>query len=156
MLVKGPYSCDVKTWIILSNGKLKKQKLKLVVSIILWEKLNARQPPNVSRRLHNYSKLMYGHTYKLVSKYFKLTVYLVALCSFFSTLYVYVNTCFLKTFQIWKFISNKYVFSFLIKKRHYVMRKEYIYIYIYIYTDYLKYFSNSNVLENGFIYIFIY
>ena len=37
-------------------------------------------------------------------------------------------------------------------KRDYVMRKE----YIYIYTDYLKYFSNSNVLENGFIYIYLY
>ena len=48
-------------------------------------------------------------------------------------------------------MSNKYVFSFLIKKRHYVIRKE----KIYIYTDYLKYFSNSNLLENGFIYIYI-
>ena len=86
--IKGPYSCEVKTWIIISNGKLKKQKLKLVMSIILWEKLNAWQPPNVSRRLHNYSKLMYGHTYKLVSKYFKLTVYLGALCSFFSVRFV--------------------------------------------------------------------
>ena len=84
MLIKGPYlSCEVKTWIIISYGKLKMQKLKLAMSIILWEKLNSWQSPNVSRRLHNYSKLMYGHTYKLVSKYFKLTVYLMALCRFF-------------------------------------------------------------------------
>ena len=34
------------------------------------------------------------------------------------------------------------------------MRKEKIYIHIYI--DYLKYFSNSNVLENGYIYIYTY
>ena len=42
--------------------------------------------------------------------------------------------------------------SLFSSKRDYVMRKE----YIYIYTDYLKYFSNSNVLENGFIYIYLY
>ena len=53
-------------------------------------------------------------------------------------------------------MSNKYVFSFLIKKRLCDEKIIYIYIYIYIYTDYLKYFSNSNVLENGFIYIYIY
>ena len=42
-----------------------------------------------------------------------------------------INICkylFLKTFQIWKYISNKYIFSLLIKKRYFVMRKENIYI----------------------------
>ena len=43
--------------------------------------------------------------------------------------------------------------SLFSSKRDTVMRKE---KKIYIYTDDLKYFSNSNVLENGFIYIFIY
>ena len=47
---------------------------------------------------------------------------------------------FLKTFQIWKYISNKYTFSFLITKRHFVMRKENIYIYIYIYIEYLIFY----------------
>ena len=37
----------------------------------------------VAKPASNYSKLMYGHTYKLVSKYLKLTVYLIGLCSFF-------------------------------------------------------------------------
>ena len=89
MLIKGPYlSCEVKTWIIISYGKLKMQKLKLAMSIALREKLNSWQSPNVLRRLHNYSKLMYGHTYKLVSKYFKSTVYLITLCTFFSLRFV--------------------------------------------------------------------
>ena len=46
-------------------------------------KFNSWQSPNVLRRPHNYSKLMYGHTYKLVSKYLKLTVYLISLWGFF-------------------------------------------------------------------------
>ena len=71
MLVKGPYlSCEVKTWVIISYGKLKMQKLKLAMSIVVGEKLNSWQSPNVLRKLHNYSKLIYGHTYKLVLKYF--------------------------------------------------------------------------------------
>ena len=79
MLVKGPYlSCEVKTWIIISYGKLKMQKLKLAMSIVLGEKLNSWQSPNVLRRPHNCSKLMRGHTYKLVSKYLKITVYIIA------------------------------------------------------------------------------
>ena len=83
MLVKGPYlSCEVKTWITISYGKLKMQKLKLAMSIVLGEKLNSWQSPNV---LQHHSKLMYGNTYKLVSKYFKLAVYLIALCNFFLT-----------------------------------------------------------------------
>ena len=48
-----------------------------------WRKFNSWQSPNVLRRPHNYSKLMYGHTYKLVSKYLKLTVYLISLWGFF-------------------------------------------------------------------------
>ena len=59
------------------------QKLKLAMSIVVGEELNSWQSPNVLRRLHNYSKLMYGHTYKPVSKYLKLTVYLIVLCGFF-------------------------------------------------------------------------
>ena len=79
MLVKGPYlSCEVKTWIIISYGKPKMQKLKLAMSIVLGEKFNSWQSPNVLRRPHNCSKLMRGHTYKLVSKYLKITVYLIA------------------------------------------------------------------------------
>ena len=79
MLVKGPYlSRKVKTWIIISYGKLKMQKLKLAMSIVLGEKLNSWQSPNVLRRPHNCSKLMRGHTYKLVSKYLKITVYIIA------------------------------------------------------------------------------
>ena len=79
MLVKGPYlSRKVKTWIIISYGKPKMQKLKLAMSIVLGEKLNSWQSPNVLRRPHNCSKLMRGHTYKLVSKYLKITVYLIA------------------------------------------------------------------------------
>ena len=86
MLVKGPYlSCEVKTWITISYGKLKMQKLKLAMSIVLGEKLNSWQSPNV---LQHHSKLMYGNTYKLVSKYFKLAVYLIALCNFFSLRFV--------------------------------------------------------------------
>ena len=79
MLIKVPYlSCEVKTWIIISYGKPEMQKLKLTMSIVLGEKLNSWQSPNVLLRLHNYSKLIHGHTYKLVSKYLKLTVYLIA------------------------------------------------------------------------------
>ena len=89
MLVKGPYlSCEVKTWITISYGKLKMQKLKLAMSIVLGEKVNSWQSPNVLRRLHHHSKLMYGNTYKLVSKYFKLAVYLITLCNFFSLRFV--------------------------------------------------------------------
>ena len=84
MLINGPYLLRyVKTWIIISDGKLKLQKLKLAMAIVVGEKLNSWQSPNVLRRLHNYLKLMFGHTYKLISKYLKLTVYLIALCSFF-------------------------------------------------------------------------
>ena len=84
MLINGPYLLRyVKTLIIISDGKLKLQKLKLAMSIVVGEKLNSWQSPNVLRRLHNYLKLMFGHTYKLISKYLKLTVYLIALCSFF-------------------------------------------------------------------------
>ena len=83
-LIKGPYlSCEVETWIIISYGKLKIQNPLLAMSIVLGEKLNSWQSPNVLRRLHNYLKLMFGHTYKLISKYLKLTVYLNALCIFF-------------------------------------------------------------------------
>ena len=40
LLIKDPYlSCEVKTWIIISYGKLKMQKLKLAVSIVLEENL---------------------------------------------------------------------------------------------------------------------
>ena len=79
MQIKGPYlSCEVKTSIIISYGKLKMQRLKLAMSVVLGEKLNSWQSPNVLRRQHNYSKLMNGYTYKLVSKYLKLTVYLIA------------------------------------------------------------------------------
>ena len=79
MLVKGPYlSRKVKTWIIIRYGKLKMQKLKLAMSIVLGEKLNSSQSPNVLCRPHNCSKLMRGHTYKLVSKYLKITVYIIA------------------------------------------------------------------------------
>ena len=68
MLVKGPYlSRKVKTWIIISYGKPKMQKLKLATSTVLGEKLNSWQSPYVLRRPHNCSKLMRGHTYKLVS-----------------------------------------------------------------------------------------
>ena len=89
MLINGPYLWhQVKTWIIISYGKLKLQKLKLAISVVVGENLNSWQSPNVLRRQHNYSKLMYGHTYKLVSKYFKLTVYLIALCTFFSLRFV--------------------------------------------------------------------
>ena len=84
ILIKGPsLSCEVETWIIISYGKLKIQNPLLAMSIVLGEKLNSWQSPNVLRRLHNYLKLMFGHTYKLISKYLKLTVYLNALCSFF-------------------------------------------------------------------------
>ena len=84
MLIKGPHlSCEVKTWIIISYRKPKMQKLKLAMSIVLREKLNSWQSPNVLRRLHNYLKLMFGHAYKLISKYLKITVYLIALCSYF-------------------------------------------------------------------------
>ena len=79
MLIKGPYlSCEIKTWIIISYRKPEMQKLKLAMSIVLGEKLNSWQSPNVLLRLHNYSKLIHGHTYKLVSTYLKLTVYLIA------------------------------------------------------------------------------
>ena len=79
MLIKGPYlSRKVKTWIIIRYGKLKMQKLKLAMSIVLGEKLNSSQSPNVLCRPHNCSKLMRGHTYKLVSKYLKITVYIIA------------------------------------------------------------------------------
>ena len=79
MLVKGPYlSRKVKTWIIISYGKPKMQKLKLAMSIVLGEKLNSSQSPNVLCRPHNCSKLMRGHTYKPVSKYLKITVYIIA------------------------------------------------------------------------------
>ena len=89
MLSNGPYLLRyVKTWIIISDAKLKLQKLKLAMSIVVGEKLNSWQSPNVLRRLRNYLKLMYSHTYKLVSKYLKLTVYLIALCGFFSVRFV--------------------------------------------------------------------
>ena len=40
MLINGPYLLRyVKTWIIISDGKLKPQKLKLVMSIVLGEKI---------------------------------------------------------------------------------------------------------------------
>ena len=51
------------------------QKLKLTMSIVLGEKLNSWQSPNVLRRQHYHSKLVCGHTYKLVLKYLKLTAY---------------------------------------------------------------------------------
>ena len=60
-----------------------------------------------------------------------------------SALYIYVNT----RFYLEIHIINKYVFSFLIRKRHFVLRKENIHI------DYLIYFSNSNIFENKFKYI---
>ena len=89
MLINGPYLLPyVKTLIIISDAKLKLQKLKLAMSIVVGEKLNSWQSPNVLRRLHNYLKLMYSHTYKLVSKYLKLNVYLIALCDFFSLRFV--------------------------------------------------------------------
>ena len=89
VLINGPYLLRyVKTWIIISDGKLKLQKLKLAMAIVVGEKLNSWQLPNVLRRLHNYLKLMYSHTYKLVSKYLKLNVYLIALCGFFSVRFV--------------------------------------------------------------------
>ena len=89
MLINGPYLLRyVKTLIIISDGKLKLQKPKLAMSIVVGEKLNSWQSPNVLRRLRNYLKLMYGHTYKLVSKYLKLNVYLIALCGFFSVRFV--------------------------------------------------------------------
>ena len=57
---------------------------------------------------------------------------------------------FLKTFQIWKCISNKYTFSFLITKRHFVMRKE----NIYIYREYLIfYFQIATFFKMGYIFI---
>ena len=89
MLINGPYLLRyVKTWIIISNGKLKLQKLKLAMAIVVGEKLNSWHSPNVLRRLHNYLNLMYSHTYKLVLKYLKLNVYLIALCGFFSVRFV--------------------------------------------------------------------
>ena len=62
------------------------QKLKLAMSIVLGGKLNSWQSSNVLRRQRYHSKLVYGHTYKLVLKYLKLTVYLIALRSFFLSL----------------------------------------------------------------------
>ena len=64
-----------------------------------------------------------------------------------------INICkylFLKTFQIWKYISNKYIFSLLIKKRHFVMRKENIYI------DYFNIFFQIATFSKMGLYICLY
>ena len=58
MQIEGPFlSCEVETWIIISYGKLKMQKLTLVMSIVLGENSNLWQSPNVLRRKHNYSTM---------------------------------------------------------------------------------------------------